>query len=186
MTLFEMKEKILWLIEEGDPENAFLTEDTDITGKLNPIIDQLQFELARHKKLPRFLKLPVKAGQVVDFACLSQACGADVYQLGLVSGVPYLIRGAGAILEFTRDGVANIECYVYPLRITSQTPDSQTLSLSADCLEILPYGAAADILKSDPTAQYGKLYAQRYEQMLQRLDPRYSMTGIRFEGGVDF
>lgn len=184
MTLFEMKEKILWLIEEGNPESPYLTEDPDISGKLNPVIDQLQFELARIKKLPRFLKLPVRAGELVDFAALRKACGEDVYQLGTVSGVPYRIRAAGSVLEFTEDGVASIECFVYPVRITGQTPETQILSLSADCLEILPYGAAADLLKNDATAQYGKIYADRYERMLQRLDPRYGIGGITFEGGV--
>ena len=48
----------------------------------------------------------------------------------------------------------------------------------------LPYGAAADLLKNDATAQYGKIYADRYERMLQRLDPRYGIGGITFEGGV--
>jgi len=184
MTLFEMKARILALIEEGNPDSAFLTEDPDIAGKLNPVIDQLQFELARLKKLPRFLKLPVKAGEVLDFAALGKALGAEVYQLGAVSGVPYTLRAAGSVMVFEEDGVANIECFVYPTRITRQTADTTELSLSPDCLEILPYGVAADLLRSDPTAQYGKMYAQRYEDLLRRLDPRYNVAGIFVEGGV--
>ena len=184
MTLFEMKERILALMEEGSSESAFLTEDPDMAGKLNPVIDQLQFELARIKKLPRFLKLSVKAGQLVDFDVLGKALEAEVYQLGAVSGASYIPRCAGAVLEFTEDGEAKIECFVYPKRITARTEDTQELSLSADCLEILSYGAAADLLKNDPTAQYGKLYADRYEAMLRRLDPRYHLGGITIEGGV--
>jgi hypothetical protein len=52
-------------------------------------------------------------------------------------------------------------------------------------LEIMPYGIAADLLKSDVSAQYGSIYATRYESMLSRLDPRYQMDSITFEGGYD-
>ena len=46
------------------------------------------------------------------------------------------------------------------------------------------YGVAADLLKSDVSAEYGRIYSERYEQMLQRLDPRYTMNSIYIEGGV--
>ena len=58
------------------------------------------------------------------------------------------------------------------------------MELSPDCRALLPSGAAADLLKSDPVAQYGKVYADRYESMLRRLDTRYAVSGIRVEGGV--
>ena len=51
-------------------------------------------------------------------------------------------------------------------------------------LEIMPYGVAADLLKSDVSAEYGNIYATRYESMLQRLDPRYAMGFVTIEGGV--
>ena len=184
MTLFEMKEKILALVEEGNPESLFLTEDPDIAGKLCHVIDQLQFELARIKKLPRLLELPVSAGQTLDFSALAQAAGAEIYQLGNVTGASCSLLAGGTVLWFWEDGVAKIECFVYPARITSQTEDTAKLELSPDCLALLPYGAAADLLKSDPVAQYGKVYADRYETMLRRLDPRYAVGGIRVEGGV--
>jgi hypothetical protein len=50
----------------------------------------------------------------------------------------------------------------------------------------MPYGIAADLLKSDVSSEYGSVYATRYEQMLQRLDPRNSMTSVYIEGGVRF
>jgi hypothetical protein len=52
-------------------------------------------------------------------------------------------------------------------------------------LEIMPYGIAGDLLKSDVSAEYGSIYATRYETMLDRLDPRYQMTSVYIEGGVD-
>ena len=57
--------------------------------------------------------------------------------------------------------------------------------MSDDALEILPYGVAADLLKSDVSNNYGEIYSKRYETMLQRLDPRYSMGSIYIDGGID-
>jgi hypothetical protein len=56
--------------------------------------------------------------------------------------------------------------------------------LSPDALEILPYGVAGDLLKSDVSSDYGRIYSNRYETMIQRLDQRYQMGSIVIEGGV--
>ena len=63
---------------------------------------------------------------------------------------------------------------------------SYEFELPADVLEIMPYGIAGDLLKSDISTEYGSIYSTRYETMLQRLDPRYQMTSIYIEGGVNF
>ena len=47
------------------------------------------------------------------------------------------------------------------------------------------YGVAGDLLKADVSANYGRLYAERYEQMLQRLDPRRSMGSLFIDGGIE-
>ena len=79
-----------------------------------------------------------------------------------------------------------IEVFVYPERITADTKDTYEFELTQDVLEVMPYGVAGDLLKSDVSTQYGNIYSSRYESMLQRLDPRYAMTGIYIEGGVSF
>ena len=82
-------------------------------------------------------------------------------------------------------GTAEIDCFVYPERITENTkPKAYEFELSADALEIMPYGVACDLLKSDVSADYGNVYGVRYESMLQRLDPRYQLGTITFEGGI--
>ena len=48
----------------------------------------------------------------------------------------------------------------------------------------MPYGVAADLLKSDVSSEYGAVYATRYESMKQELDPRYALPMISIEGGV--
>ena len=56
MTLLEMKKKTLALIEEKSTQSGKLTDDPDIEGKINDVINQIQFELARIKKLPAIKK----------------------------------------------------------------------------------------------------------------------------------
>ena len=51
MTLREMKDRVLSLIEEINPESEYLTDDPDIQEKINYVIDMKQHELARVKRL---------------------------------------------------------------------------------------------------------------------------------------
>jgi hypothetical protein len=75
--------------------------------------------------------------------------------------------------------------FVFPERITANTNDSYEFELSNDVLEIMPYGIAGDLLKSDVSAEYGTIYATRYESMKQMLDPRYSLGIFTIEGGYE-
>ena len=184
MTLLEMKKKVLGLIEEVNPESALLTDDPDIATKINDVINQILYELARMKKIPKYVEMDVNEGDMLTFEDIGTAVGYDVYQLGTVCGVDYRSKAGGTILKIMTDGVAEIDCFVYPERITEKTTGSYEFELSADALEIMPYGVAADLLKSDVSTEYGSIYAARYESMLQRLDPRYQMTSIYIEGGV--
>ena len=184
MTLLEMKKKILGLIEELNPESDVLTDDPDISTKINDVINQVMYELARNKKLPKYVEMEVQAGDRIAFSDIEQACGYEVYQIALVSGVNHTPKADGTVLKIHESGTAEIDVYVYPERITEKTKDNYEFELSADVLEIMPYGVAADLLKSDVSAEYGSVYATRYETMLQRLDPRYQMTSVYIEGGV--
>ena len=185
MTLLEMKKKVLGLIEEVNPGSELLTDDPDIATKLNDVINQIMYELARMKKIPKYVELPVQAGDMLDFEAIGNEVDYDVYQLGTIGGVAHVFKANGTIVKVLEDGVAEIDCFVYPERITEKTPNSYEFELSADALEIMPYGVAGDLLKSDVSTEYGSIYAARYESMLQRLDPRYHMTSVYIEGGVD-
>lgn len=185
MTLKEMKLKVLGLIEEVNPNTQKLTDDPDISTKLNDVINQVMFELVRHKKMPKYTEIPVSAGELLEFAQIEKKLGYEIYQLGKVSGVNYVPRADGTVLKITESGTAEIDCYVYPERITDKTNDSYEFELPNDLLEIMPYGIAADLLKSDVSSEYGNIYATRYQSMLQMLDPRYQMNSIYIEGGVN-
>lgn len=184
MNLKEMKLKTLRLIEEVNPNKPSLTDDPDISAKINDVVNQIMFELCRIKKIFKYVEMEVSKGDIVDFSDLEKECGYEVFQVILFGGVGNSPRAGGTVFKILDDGVAEVDVAVYPERITADTKDSYEFEVSADVLEIMPYGIAADLLKSDISAEYGSIYATRYESMKQMLDPRYQMPSIYIEGGV--
>jgi hypothetical protein len=188
MTLLELKKKVLGLIEELNPDSELLTDDPDIATKINDVINQVMFELSRMKKIPKYVEMAVTAGDRITFEDIEKECGYEVYQIGIVGGVDVSYKGNGTILKVLESGTAELDVFVYPERITEKTKDkAYEFELSPDVMEIMPYGVAAHILMSDVSANYGKVYADQYERMLQRLDSRYhGATTIYIDGGVSF
>lgn len=184
MKLEEMDKKVLALIEELNPDSEHLTDDPDIVAKKRYVTNQVMFELVRLKKLPRYVEFAVNEGDLITFDDIEHECGNEVYQLCTVSGVAYDFKADGTVIKVRESGTLEVECYVFPERITADTKDSYEFELTPDVLEIMPYGIAADLLKSDVSTEYGAIYANRYETMLQRLDPRNNMASIYIEGGV--
>lgn len=186
MTLLDMKTKVLRLVEELNPDSEYLTDDPDIAAKINDVINQVMFELARFKKIPKYVEIDVSEGDLLTFETIESECGYEIYQLGTVGGVRYASKANGTVLKILESGVAEIDCFVYPERITDKTKDkAYEFELTNDVLEIMPYGVAGDLLKSDVSAEYGSIYATRYEQMKQMLDPRYQMPTFTIEGGYN-
>lgn len=185
MTQEEMDKKVLALIEELNPDSEYLTDDPDIAVKKNYVTNQVMFELARIKKIPKYVEIKVSEGDRITFEDIEKECGYTVYQIDLFSGVKNAPKADGTVFKILESGTAEIECYVYPERITEKTKaKGYEFELSDDVLEIMPYGIAADLLKSDVSTEYGRIYANRYNEMLQQLDPRYQMNSISIEGGV--
>lgn len=185
MNLEEMKKKVLGMIEELNPDHELLTDDPDIATKINDVTNQILFECARVKKIPKYAEIPVTAGSTLTMEDIAAAVGYEIYQIAKVGGVSYCPKADGTVLKIQQTGTAEVECYVYPERITEKTKDkAYEFELSQDVLEVLPYGIAADLLKSDVSAEYGRIYAERYEMMLRRLDPRYQTELFTVEGGL--
>lgn len=185
MTLETMKKKYLSLIEEVNPDSEQLTDDPDIAAKQNETVNQVMFEMARYKKIPKYVEIEVSKGDILTFEDIEAACGYEVYQLGTIGGVKYAPKADGTVLKILESGTAEINLYVYPERITEKTKDkAYEFELTPDVLEIMPYGIAADLLKSDISTEYGAIYAQRYEAMKATLDPRHQMSSFYIEGGV--
>lgn len=184
MNLTEMKKKTLGLIEELNPLSEFLTDDPDIQAKINDVINQILYEMARFKKIPKYVEIDVTEGDTMTFEDIEKECGYEVYQIDRVCGVRYAPKADGTVLKMLSSGKAEIDLFVYPERITDKTKGSYEFELSQDAMEIMPYGIAGDLLKSDVSTQYGQIYSERYNEMLQRLDHRYQMASYIVEGGV--
>ena len=180
MTLTEMKKRTLALIEEINKDSKYLTDDIDIQEKINYVVDMIQNELARIKKIAAVEEIKVKEGQEVNlYEDLDQ-----FYKLETITGVRFDMFHN--IIKFEEDGVARINYYKYPKIIDADTiDDDYEFELSQDCLEIMPYGVAADLLKSDVSAQYGQVYANAYREKLNLLDTSTSGGIMEFKGGLN-
>ena len=172
MTLEEMKIKVYALIEEYSEEAENLTEDEDLSTKMNSVINQVQNELARFKKIEAYTTLEGSEGDLIDFKDVDE----NLYQLNIVRGLDCDIIGQR--IKFNEAGTVEVYYYKYPTQINEETDDSQELDLSIDVLEIMPYGVAADLLKSDVSSNYGAIYAEMYVEMKRELDPRYAMGAV--------
>lgn len=177
MTLGDMKSEVLRLIEEINEENEGLTDDPDFKNKINNVIDFIQHELARIKKIPAIETSEVKEGDTINLNELE-----NFYQLKCVKGVRY--TSFGTTLDILDDGTIKIYYYKYPKKINEKSKDNTELELTDDALGIMPYGVAADLLKSDVSNQYGQIYANRYTELKQSLDPRYNTGGFYIDGGT--
>lgn len=186
MTHLELKKKVLGLIEELNPNSEHLTDDPDIAAKYNEVLNQRMFEIARMKKIPKYLELPVSSGDTITFADLEEESGYEVYQIGRVCNIAHTLKADGTVIKVQETGTAEVDFYVYPERITEKTKDNFEFELTPDALEVMVYGIAGDLLKSDVSAEYGQIYSAQYESMLQRLDSRYHIANTIFiDGGFD-
>lgn len=183
MTLTEMDNKVLSLIEELNPNSTALTDDPDLAAKKRDVTNQILFELARIKKIAKYVEMEVKEGDILTLEDIGKECGYDVYQVSLIGGVNHVPKANNTVFKIQESGTAEVDVYVYPERITPKTKGSYEFELSADALEIMPYGIAADLLKSDVSAEYGTIYATRYAELKQMLDPRNATGSIYIEGG---
>lgn len=179
MTLEDMKTKVYSLIEEYNEDSDDLTEDADLATKMNGVINQIQNELARIKKLEEYTTLEGTDGDMVEFKDIDN----NLYQINVVKGVN--VDLIGQRIKFNETGTAEIYYYKYPTQINNDTEDTHEFDLSIDVLEIMPYGVAADLLKSDVSSNYGQIYAQRYQEMKRELDSRNALGSVYIDGGIE-
>ena len=179
MTLEEMKQKTYQLIEEYDENADDLTNDPDLAAKMNSVINQIQNELARIKKITANKSMEVTEGEEINLTDIDK----DIYQLYGIRGVDYdtMLN----TITFNEDGTARFYYYKFPTQINDETEDDFVFELSRDVLEVMPYGVAADLLKSDVSSQYGSVYAARYQQLLNELDVRYSTGSLTLSEGIE-
>lgn len=179
MDLAEMKMKVYTLIEEYNENADELTDDEDLAMKMNGVINQVQNELARYKKIDAYKQMEVLKDTLINLTDID----TNIYQLNVIKGVSS--EPIGNRIIFNEDGVADIYYFKYPTQINSETTDDYKFELDRDALEIMPYGVAGDLLKSDVSSDYGTVYSNRYRELIQSLDPRKGMQTMSFDGGYD-
>lgn len=181
MTLGEMKKNVYRLIEEYMPSAQDYTDDSDFKNKINPVINQIMFDLCKYKKIHTKVDLTVTEGQSIDLYnnnSIPRFC-----QLNKIKGVDY--TQDEQFITFEEAGTATIYYYKNPEVITDSTADTYNFELKDEMLAIMPYGVAGDLLGSDPANQYGRIFMNRYKELLQLVDPRISSGIIKIEGGID-
>lgn len=164
MTLGDIKDQVVRLIEEmhvavvGETTPP-ITDDPDILNKLNIAVNTIQLELAQIKKL--------SAKQVYTYTdSYTFDLPIDFYQVNKCN-VPYEIVGKDITFD-TEDTTINFYYFKYPTIITTLTDDDDELEVSLDCLNAMPYGVIADVMKGDPSDIY-KDYKERYAELKSQL-----------------
>lgn len=177
MKLKEIKEQTYRLIEELSEDTAQqLTDDPDYEKKINDCINIVLNELARIKPIHAktiYNTETSETGNEYTFA-------SDMRQVYKIIGCEYEI--IGKTIKFDEDYKGDVEIYYYKypeLIAEDEDDDTYEFELDQDALEIMPFGVAGDMLKSDPSTNYGAYYSSRYNELKQMLDPR-TTNGLMF------
>lgn len=191
MTLGENKKIALGLIEEYSKGNPKLTEDEDISTRLNFLYSTNYQELSQTKKILKTKVLRNITGNT-EKGFEEVSLPSNMYQLKRIIAldednievpVDYKIIGNKVYLNKETDAKYILEYYAYPTVITEETEDDFMLEIDQDVQMILPYAVANDILKVDPSSDYTAFF-QEYRRKLESLDPRKVVSSIVVEEGV--
>ena len=196
MTLKEMKVKTFSLIEEYYPDLEGLAEDEDVLNKINGVVNQIQMDLMRFRKInaSKSILINKEDNKIIN---LKDSID-DMYQLNKI------ILNDNAIYDMINDetiqipedysGIMMVYYYKIPklVKVLFEDEDEKTIEdetfefeLDQVLLEIMPYGIAADLLKMDMISGYGRHFYERYLEMRNNIDPRRTSGVIRVEGGYN-
>lgn len=195
MKLKDMKIKAFSLIEEYYPNASGLAEDEDVLNKINGVINQIQMDLMKYKKIPAKKEIEIESDDNKEFDLKDKI--DDLYQINTIhidKDIDYEIVDNYLILPDDYVGTIKVYYYKYPelVKITFEDTtarnnydNSYEFELDDEILEIMPYGIAADLLKMDMISNYGQYFNTRYLEMKNQIDSRRSAGKCRIVGGVD-
>ena len=163
MTLKEIKEKVLTLIEEYDEEEKEkLTKDPDIDAKINHCIDDIQVELSTICRLKEAITLDTTETNILEKP-------KDMYKIDKIKECDFEVLGNNIVFDENYKGIVNIYYDRYPKKIDSTTSSDTELELPRDALECLVYGVASALLKADISSNYS-VYEYKYTELKQSLN----------------
>lgn len=204
MTLKDMKIKTFSLIEEYYPEEAGLAEDEDVLNKINGVVNQIQDDLMKYRKINATYTKTIN--ESVDKTITINTEISDIYQLNKIMLDPLVEYSMPddntLVLPEDYEGTLTIYYFKYPTKVLLDPPttievegeaepvpydydEEFTFDLDDVLLEIMPYGIAADLLKMDMISNYGEYFYKRYLEMKNGIDSRKTGGMIFIDGGVD-
>lgn len=187
----ENKKITLALIEEYSPTNQYLTDDEDISTRLNFVYATNYQELSQNKKILKTKTLRDITGETAE-GFEEMSLPYDMYQFKRIVALDgnnievqadYKIIGKKVYLNKKIDAKYILEYYAYPTVITEETEDDFYLEIDQDVQMILPYAVANDILKVDPSSDY-IAFLSEYRRKSETLDTRRTMPSVVVEEGV--
>ena len=192
MTLEENKKITLALIEEYSPTNKYLTDDEDISNRLNLVYSPNYQELSQNKKILKTKTLKEITGKE-EIGFEEYSLPSDMYQLKRIIALDkdnidvqpdYKTLGKKKVL-INKQSDANyiVEYYAYPTVITEETENDFELEIDQDVQLILPYAVANDILKVDPSSDY-TAFLSEYRRKLEGLNTTTILPTVIVEEGI--
>lgn len=187
-TLADMKKAVYKLIEDITlNDDVTLTDDPDLARKFNSVANSIMYECFNIRKKPE--EDEVEAVKDEEFVLTDEY--PRFYLLKRITGVKY--RQIDNIIIWQEDGTAKVYYYNFPKRINEDVSSddeaeynaSYVFDLDPNVIEAMKYGIAGDILKESISQEYGELYMNRYRELLNKLDNRFTQGNIDIVGGVD-
>ena len=201
MTLKEMKIKVFSLIEEYYPELSGLAEDEDVLNKINGVVNSIQTDLMKYRKIPANQTITIDA-ENENVITLSKTI-TDIYQTNKIILKPTL-ETMNKDYEFIDDDTLEVDpgfrgdVIVYYYKIPAQcqltfNSDAERdaydeefkFDIDTPLLEIMPYGIARDLLRLDMISSYGSYFERTYNELKLQIDSRRTKGMISFVGGID-
>ena len=189
MTYLDNKKMFFSMIDEYNPQNQYFTEDEDARTKCANLYNPRYIELASL----RFNK------KVKEFEITTEGRGYEQFKLPKGTNIKILggrneynepismetrIEGESILVSKKTAGKLLIEYNPFPTAITDETDDDFELEIDDELASILPYGVAADLLKTDPGEDW-TAFEKEWNRRLQSLKlARTSMSANVIEGEI--
>lgn len=189
MTFLENKKIFLSLVDEYAPDNQYFTEDDDIPSKVAWLYAPAYQELADEKTSLKMKTIEVTAttGNIgyEEFSlpkCKQVKKVVALDENNNKISADYYFLGEKIFISNSKTAKYIIEYIPFLTLIDAETEDDFELEIDQDLQAILPYIVAADLLKTDPSANY-KAFEQVLNRKLQRFNSNKKGISVNITEG---
>lgn len=180
MNLGILKKMAVQLIDEFS-NNSNITDDEDISLKLNNLFNIAQLELSLLRKINKVIEFEINDNDAIGYISFDLPDNfIEVNNIKFFSEndkiLNYYIQNKTLKVYYDCVGKIELEYYARPVAITDETPDDHELELDIEAQMLLPYYVASDILKSDVSANYTAFEA-KYRDKLEVINSSSPKNG---------